>query len=61
MSALMRQIFERKRQRRLELAALPFPEKVRIVEQMRETVTRIRASAPPVKQTVPRPPRRGAR
>lgn len=56
MSALMRQILEGKRQRRLELAALPFPEKVRIVERMRETMTRIRASAPPAKQTVA-PPR----
>jgi hypothetical protein len=55
MSALMRQIIARKRRRRLELAALPFPEKVRIVEQMRETMTRIRASAPTAKQTVPVP------
>jgi hypothetical protein len=55
MSPLMRQILAHKRQRRLELAALPFPDKVRIVEQMRETMTRIRASAPAVKRTVPVP------
>lgn len=37
MSTLMRQIVHQKRQRRVALAALPFPEKVRIVEQMRES------------------------
>jgi hypothetical protein len=37
LSALLRHILEHKRQRRRELAALPFPEKVRIVEQMRDT------------------------
>jgi hypothetical protein len=42
MSTLTQHILEDKRQRRLELAALPFPEKVKIVEQMRETVRRIR-------------------
>ncbi len=40
----MREILDHKRQRRRELAALPFPEKVRIVEQMRKTVIGIRAS-----------------
>jgi hypothetical protein len=45
MSPLMRELLEHKRQRRRELAALPFPEKVKIVEQMRETTTRIRASS----------------
>jgi hypothetical protein len=44
MSPLMQELLEHKRQRRRELAALPFPEKVKIVEQMRETTARIRAS-----------------
>lgn len=47
MSPLMRQILENKKQRRLELAALPFPEKVKIVEQMRETMKSLRAKAQP--------------
>ncbi len=42
MSTLMRQIVDRKRQRRLVLAALTFPEKVRIVEQMRESIAPIK-------------------
>ena len=46
MSALLQQILAVKRQRRLALAALPFPEKVRIVEQMRQTLTSVRAPAP---------------
>jgi len=41
----MQQVLDHKCQRRREPAVLPFPEKVKIVEQMRETVTRIRASA----------------
>ena len=41
----MRELLEQKCQRRRALAALPFPEKVKIVEQMRETSARIRASA----------------
>ena len=41
MSALMRQVLERKRQRRRELTAMPFPEKVKIVERMREAITHI--------------------
>ena len=45
MSALMRQIVEQKRLRRVALAALPYPEKVRIVEQMRESITAIKANA----------------
>lgn len=45
MSTLMQQVLDHKCQRRREPAVLPFPEKVKIVEQMRETVTRIRASA----------------
>lgn len=43
MSTLLRQIVEQKRQRRIALAALSYPEKVRIVEQMREAMTHIRA------------------
>ena len=38
MSTLMRQIVDKKRQRRMALAALTFPEKVRIVEQMRASI-----------------------
>ena len=34
----MRQIVDQKRQRRMALAALTFPEKVRIVEQMRASI-----------------------
>jgi hypothetical protein len=49
-SALLQQVLEPKRQRRRELAALPFPAKVRIVEQMREAVPRIRASAAPARE-----------
>ena len=45
MSTLLRQIVEQKRQRRIALAALSYPEKVRIVEQMREAMTHIRARA----------------
>lgn len=53
MSPMMRRVLEHKRQRRRELAALPFPEKVQIVEQMRNTVTRIRASAAQGRKTTP--------
>ena len=38
MSTLMRQIVDQKRQRRMALSALTFPEKVRIVEQMRVSI-----------------------
>ena len=48
MSALMRQVLEHKRQRRRELAALPFPEKVKIVERMREAIAHINVSSAPV-------------
>lgn len=56
MSPLMQQVLGHKHQRRRELAALPFPEQVRIVEQMRKTLGRIRASTPLAKRgaTVPR-------
>jgi hypothetical protein len=50
MSPLMRELLEQKHQRRRELAALPFPQKVKIVERMRETTTRIRACAKPVRK-----------
>ena len=46
MSPLMRQVLESKRRRRVELAALPYPEKVKIVEQMRKAMIGIRAAAP---------------
>ncbi|GDY19688.1 hypothetical protein LBMAG56_10330 [Verrucomicrobiota bacterium] len=46
MSALLQQVLAAKRQRRLALAALPFPEKVRIVEQLRQTLAEVRAAAP---------------
>ncbi len=42
MSTLMRQIVDQKRQRRMVLAALTFPEKVRIVEQMRASIALIK-------------------
>lgn len=42
MSALLQQVLAAKRQRRLALAALPFPEKVRIVEQLRQTLANTR-------------------
>jgi len=45
MSTLMRQIVDKKRQRRMALAALTFPEKVRIVEQMRESIAPIKTKA----------------
>ena len=48
MSALMRQVLEHKRQRRRELAALPFPMKVKIVERMREAIAHINTSSAPV-------------
>lgn len=45
MSPLTTKILEQKRQRRLALAALPFPEKVRIVEKLRDASKRIATSA----------------
>lgn len=45
MSPLTAQILEQKRQRRQTLAALPFPEKVRIVEKLRDASLRIAAVA----------------
>ena len=45
MSPLTVRILEQKRQRRQALAALPFPEKVRIVEKLRETSLQIAAVA----------------
>ncbi len=45
MSPLTAQILEQKRQRRQSLAQLPFPEKVRIVERLRDASLRISAAA----------------
>ena len=45
MSPLTAQILEQKRQRRQTLAQLPFPEKVRIVEKLRDASLRIAESA----------------
>jgi hypothetical protein len=45
MSPLTARILEQKRQRRQALAALPFPEKVRIVEKLRETSLQIASVA----------------
>lgn len=44
-SPLTAQILEQKRDRRQLLAQLPFPEKVRIVEKLRDAAKRIAASA----------------
>lgn len=44
-SSLTAQILEQKRHRRQLLAQLPFPEKVRIVEKLRDAAKRISASA----------------
>ena len=44
MTALMERVLADKRRRHRELAALPFPEKVKIVELMREAPTALRAS-----------------
>ena len=41
----MQQILEQKRARRARLAALPYPEKVRIVERMRDAALRIKAAS----------------
>lgn len=43
MTALLQEILNQKRLRRQELAALPFPEKVRIVEKMRGAISSIAA------------------
>lgn len=47
MSPLMQQTLEQKRLRRARLMSLPYPEKVRIVEQMRDAALRIKAVASP--------------
>ncbi|MEI8341972.1 MAG: hypothetical protein WCH43_10615 [Verrucomicrobiota bacterium] len=44
MSPQMRELLEQKQARRVRLAALPYPEKVRIVAQMREAALRIKAA-----------------
>ena len=43
MSPVMRQTLEQKHVRRVRLMALPYPEKVRIVEQMQAAARRIKA------------------
>ena len=43
MSPVMQQTLEQKRVRRERLMALPYPETVRIVEQMRAAARRIKA------------------
>ena len=45
MSPLMREVLAQKQARRARLAALPYPEKVRIVAQLRDAALRIKASA----------------
>ena len=45
MSPLLQQILEAKASRRKRLMALPFPEKVRIVEQLRAAAREIRFAA----------------
>jgi hypothetical protein len=45
MSPLLQQILEEKAARRKRLAALPYPDKVRIVEQMRAAARQIQAAA----------------
>ena len=45
MSPLLQRTLEAKADRRKRLAALPYPEKVRIVEQMRAATREIRAAA----------------
>ncbi len=44
MSPLMQETLEKKKLRRARLMALSYPEKVRIVEQMRQTALRIKAA-----------------
>jgi hypothetical protein len=44
MTPLMQRILESKNERRKRLMALPYPEKVRIVEQMRAASGKIRAT-----------------
>ena len=45
MSPLTTSILEQKRRRRQTLAALPFPEKIRIVEMLRDSSKQIAAAA----------------
>ena len=45
MTALTRQLLEQKRQRRDTLAQLSFPEKVRIVEKLRDASKRMAEAA----------------
>ena len=45
MTPLTQQLLAAKQRRREALAKLPYPEKVRMVEQMRDAALRIRAAA----------------
>lgn len=56
MSPLTARILEQKRQRRQALAALPFPEKVRIVEKLREASLQIASVARQQGLSKPEPP-----
>ena len=51
MSPLLQQTLEAKADRRQRLAALPYPEKVRIVEQMRAATREIKAAVSREKAT----------
>ena len=44
MSPEMRELLKQKQARRVRLAALPYPEKVRIVMQLRDAALRIKAA-----------------
>ena len=45
MTSMMQQIVDAKAERRRRLAALPFPEKVRLVERMRAAAKSIQTAA----------------
>jgi len=51
MTPLMEQTLEQKRSRRLRLMALPYPEKVRIVERMQAAAREIRTGSARLRTT----------
>ena len=53
----MQQTLESKKERRKRLMALPYPEKVRIVEQMRSAAAELRNQAPARDMTLREEPR----
>ena len=53
MSPQMKKLLVQKQARRLRLAALPYPEKVRIVVQLREAALRIKAATAGRTSTTP--------